>query len=154
MLLVTDDYAALQRDWRELPAAVAPAVSTVREVHAGDTVTIFTIFTGCAAGGRSVCDATIDYEITRPDGRPYGDPNRGPLWTAPPPPGTNMQLGQSRVALFIELGDPLGTYTIRATVHDRVSGKTIRLEQKLEVKASPGAIKAQSEDGGRAKSRA
>ena len=138
MLLVTDDYTTIQQDWRELPAAEAPVVPTVHEARGGDTVTIFIIFTGCAPRRSGVCDAAVDYAILRPDGQPYGEQSSGPLWTGPPPATGNMQLGQAHVELFVELTDPLGDYTIRATIRDRVSGRTFVLEQHLTVKAGAG----------------
>ena len=141
MLLATDDFAMIQHDWRELPAAVAPAIPTVRDVYAGETITIFVVFGGCAANANGTCDATVEYAVARPDGKPYGAPDRGPLWTGPPPAEGEMQLGQAHVELLVELGDPLGDYTIRATIRDRVSGDVIRLEQHLVVKANPGAVK-------------
>lgn len=57
----------------------------------------------------------------------------------PPPTGNAMQWSHHHMGLVIDPGDELGTYTVKLELTDRVSRKTMSLEQQFTaVEATKG----------------
>jgi hypothetical protein len=133
--LATDDYQKLLRDWAQPDAAAH--VSTVTTAKRNTPVYAFIIFRGCKADPSGACNVTVDYDAFRPDGGLYDHVGRAEVWVGKPaPPPTNIQLSAGGLGLLIENKDPLGVYTIRATVTDNVAGITLKTEQKIAVSAN------------------
>ncbi len=104
--------------------------------HRGETIVGVVSFTGCKPDEAGNCRATVHYLTLRPDGTVYGDLKGGNLWNGrPAPPGSKIQLCEDPVGLRIEATDPLGEYTVRATIHDLNAGATLELTRKFRVEA-------------------
>ena len=150
MLVVTDKLDQFLLEWdRPDDPNHPPYISRAKSAKRGDVVWAVIVFTNCAAGGDRLCRADVDFDITRPDGSSYASHKAAELWHGPPPPRHILQLSAARLGFQVELDDPLGTYTIRATARDGVANRKVTLEQKLEVldrvtqpPASPGASPA------------
>lgn len=136
MLIVTDRYTDLAKGWGE-PAkdGEKASVTLTDTTERGDAVTAAITFSGCAAGiiGRCLCDA--DFLVLRPDGSTYATHRRVPVWRDKPPVEGSAQLADGRLKLRLEGNDPLGTWTIRAIVRDRIANSEVRLEWPIQVKA-------------------
>lgn len=131
MLVLTDKPDEFFAAWE----TKSPGVSLSETVVAkrGLPVLGVVLFTGCAPAGEGFCDATVTYTVYKPDGTVYGKPQEGELWTGKKPPQKNeLQLSIGNMGMVLDPGDPLGTYVMRAEVHDRVSKKTLRLERQFE----------------------
>lgn len=131
MLVLTDKPEELFAAWE----TKSPGVSMSETVVAkrGLPIVGVVLFTGCAPTGEGLCNSTVTYTAFKPDGAVYGKPQEGELWIGKqPPPKNEIQLSVGNMGIVLEPGDPLGTYVMRAEVHDRVSQKTIRLERQFE----------------------
>jgi hypothetical protein len=103
-------------------------------VPKGQPVFQFVVFSNCEAGENGLCDATIDFRITRPDGSDYSSLIGQELWIDKPPTALNhLQLSVFYSGTIFEPEDPVGVYSFHASVHDNNSGKTLELISKLEV---------------------
>jgi hypothetical protein len=129
-LVLTDDPEALFAGWQKDNAAFFfRDAGTARR---GEAFVAVVFFTGCTTDPRGLCDATVRYTAFSPDGKPYGKPLSGELWSkkAPPPPD-GIQLGVGNMGIMIEPGDPLGRYKVRAEILDNVGRKMMVLERSF-----------------------
>jgi hypothetical protein len=135
MLVVTDKLDQFLREWdKPDDPSHPPYISRAKQAKRGDVVWAVVVFTNCAAGSDRLCRADVDFDIVRPDGSSYASHKAAELWHGPPPPRHILQLSAARLGFQVELNDPLGTYTIRATALDRVANRKVTLEQKLDVR--------------------
>lgn len=131
MLLLTDKPDEFFAAWETKSPGVSMSETAVAK--RGSPIVGVVVFTGCAPAKDGLCDSTVTYNVFKPDGTVYGEQQAGELWTGkPPPPKNGIQLSIGNMGIVLEPGDPLGTYVMRAEVHDRVSKKTLRLERKFE----------------------
>ena len=95
-------------------------------------------FAGCAADSKGLCNATVRFTARTPDGKPWGDPIDAELWVGKPGPGDNqMQLSVGNMGIIIDPDDPLGEYTVRAEIKDKVSRKKMVLERTFTAMEAP-----------------
>jgi hypothetical protein len=135
-LVVTDAVDEFVGAWKQ-PAPERPALRPITSIHRGGNVASIIMFQGCRAGEAGRCDADVDFRLFRPDGSLYGE-ERVVLWKGKPaPPEEGLVLGFGAFGLRVEADDPLGTYTIEATVHDRVANIDVVLTRELRVQARP-----------------
>ena len=129
--LSTVDPNRLHADW----ATPTPGVEIQTQTTAMRNQRIFTfiVFRGCQAGPDGNCNVTARFEIFDPAGKPYGDPNSGPIWKSLPAPPGNLQLGMSATGLMVENGELLGDYTVRISTTDNVAKITLTTEQVLTI---------------------
>lgn len=142
MLIVTDRYADLAKGWNE-PAedGEKPSVTLTESTARGDAVTAAITFSGCTPGIIGRCLADADFIVLKPDGSTYATHRKVPVSRAKPPAEGKAGLAEGRVRLRVEGNDPLGTWTIRAIVRDRIANTQVTLEWPILVKAeswSPG----------------
>lgn len=133
LMLVTDDPQGFIRAWA---GPTPPNVSTTEKVTVGKSVETMLIFSGCRAAEDGNCDVSAEMSIIGPDGKPYGETLRGPIWKGPPMPQYVLQLGESGAGFRLEPQDKLGFYTLRAKVTDQVAGTTLMVEQTITASAS------------------
>ena len=95
-------------------------------------------FAGCAADARGLCNATVRFTAKTPEGKPWGDPLDVELWVDKPGPGKGqMQLSVGNMGIMIDPGDPLGVYTVRAEIMDKVNKKKMILERTFTAAEAP-----------------
>ncbi len=87
-------------------------------------------FSGCAPDKAGTCNATVRFLARTPDGKPWGKPVDGELWIGKPPPAKDsMQLSVGNMGIVIDPDDPLGVYTVKAEIEDKVAKKKMVLER-------------------------
>ena len=139
MMMITPD---VEQFWAAWAGPSPPQLVTTDRAVRNRPVHAMLIFTGCRAGADGNCDVDAAFTILAPDGSRYGEVLRGKVWEGPPPPGRNLQLSVGSVALRVEPHDPLGTYTIRAELTDRVAGTSVSVEREvlaMEAEEEPAA---------------
>lgn len=95
-------------------------------------------FAGCAADARGLCNATVQFTARTRDGKPWGDPIDAELWVEKPGPEKGqMQLSVGNMGIIIDPDDPLGEYTVRAEILDKVSKKKMMLERPFTAAEAP-----------------
>jgi len=118
------------------PGTYVNIPASTNTAHRGEVIMGVVFFTGCKPDDKGNCQATVDYLTLRPDSTVYGDLKDGDLWKGKPAPtGSAIQLCAQTLGLRIEPTDPLGEYTVRATIHDLNAGATIELTRKFRVEA-------------------
>ncbi len=128
MLVLTDRPEEFFAAWETESPGVA--MSETVSAKRGLPIVGVVLFTGCAPDREGLCNSTVTYSVLKPDGTPYGEQQKAELWTGKRPPRKNeIQLSVGNMGIVLEPGDPLGTYVMRAEVHDLVSKKTLRLER-------------------------
>jgi hypothetical protein len=128
MMLVTSDYEGFWKAWE---GAGPPQVGTTEQVTRRQPVHAMLLFSGCRAGADGNCNVTVELAVTGPAGKPYGETLKGNAWSGPPAPAYNLQLAESSLGFILEPHDPLGTYTLKATVTDKVAGTTLSVQQAV-----------------------
>ncbi|MDP9423694.1 MAG: hypothetical protein M3Q19_12840 [Pseudomonadota bacterium] len=128
LMVVTDDPEGFMKAWA---GPTPPHVSTTEKVTPDKPVETMLLFSGCRAAQDGNCDVSVELSITGPDGKPYGETLKGPIWKGPPAPQYTLQLGQSGLGFILEPQDKLGTYLLQARVTDHVAGTTLAVEQAV-----------------------
>ena len=130
MQIATTEPDRLMANW-EKPSAGVNVVSA-STVHPNQPVVTFIVFTGCQADASGACNVTADFDTFTPSGKLYNETRGAKVWVGhPAPPARAVQLSEGALGLRIENKDALGTYTIRATVTDHVSGATLKTSQAI-----------------------
>ena len=128
MMLVTDDPEGFMKAWQ---GPTPPQVSTTEQVTRGKPIEAMLIFSGCQAAENGNCNVSVELSVTGPDGVPYGETFKGPIWRGPPAPQYNLQLGESGLGFILDPQDKLGIYRLQAKVTDHVAATTVTVEQAV-----------------------
>ncbi len=87
---------------------------------------------GVQSGGGA--DVALDITVTKPDGTAYFEAKDVPAWRGRYPYSlTSTQLAEGVVKLTIEATDPLGRYTAKVKVRDKVKGIDLLIEKIFNV---------------------
>ena len=130
MQIATTEPERLMSDWLKPSAGVN--ITTVSTVRRNQPVATFIVFSGCQADPSGACNVTVDFDTFTPSGKLYDRTRGAKVWVGrPAPPPRAVQLSEGGLGLRIENKDPLGTYTVRATVTDHVSGATLKTSQTI-----------------------
>ena len=129
-MMITADYDGFWKAWE---GPTPPHLSVTDRVERGRPVNAMLIFSGCKAGADGNCNVTALYNITAPDGTPYGEPQSAIVWRLLPAPGYNLQLSEGSIGMVVEPGEQLGRYVLKATVTDHVAGTVLTVEAPVEV---------------------
>src|SRR5262249_47265631 len=126
-LLLVGDPKKFVEDWNK-PAEIvkAPVIDTAER---GKECGAFIGFTGCGEDKQGNADVVADLTLITPDGKTGADQKGMEVRQKKPgPKGKQLHLSDGAMIIKIDADDPVGTYEIRATVHDRV--KDVKLELK------------------------
>lgn len=127
-LVLTDKPEELFAAWQKPGPAVIYSDSVV--ARRGLPIVAVVFFAGCAPNERGFCEANVRFTAYGPDGKPYGQPQKGELWTGkPPPPEGRVQMSVGNMGIVIEPKDALGAYRVEAEVVDWVVEKRMVLER-------------------------
>ena len=127
-LLVTDDLEGFWSAW-DKPAN--PEVTTTSQITRAKPVYAIIVFHDCRPAANGNCDVSVKFEMTGPDGRPYGEAHSGTAWQGPPAPNHNIQASPSSMGFKLDPQDKLGRYTITATLMDKIAGKSLRMSETV-----------------------
>lgn len=142
-LVLTGQPDALFERWQEPRSDIT--VDVADEVARGESLTALVLFKGCGADTAGNCDLAVKYRILEPDGDVYADLPFQEVWVGRPALAEGrIGLGVSHIEITIEPEDPLGRYTVEATVRDRIRGETLDLRAQFEAVETSSA----SEDNG------
>jgi len=134
-VVLTEDVEAFQAVWNRPPTVRHPPIRTLDHNTIGKPVCAFVLFSGCArdARGRGSLKATFD--VLRPDGSIVVTSNEIPLWNAPAPPETHLQMAQKRWELVFDEEEGGGPYHVRCTVCDQIADHCVKLSVPFGIKA-------------------
>ena len=127
------------------PSGADRHLDRVARAEAGAVLALKLIFVGVATDWKGNSNVTYDLQITGPDGRIYGTSDYKNLSAIHGPVGPDKGVFDNRdkvVLLQFEPQDPVGSYTIKAVLHDKVSQLDLPLETKVELINKPKAIPA------------
>ncbi len=132
-LLTVNNPNKFFADW-DRPSAGVPVVQA-QEFYRGKPTIIIVSFAGCKANRDGLCEAFVDFEIFKPDGKPYSQVKDQELWNGKPAiPEGKIELSVGYLTLVLKEDAQLGTYKIKAHVKDRVAGIDMWLEKIIELK--------------------
>ena len=131
-LVLTQRPNELFAAWEKSGPAVL--LRQASRVMRGSPVVAATFFAGCARNNRGACDVAVRYSAYAPDGKLRSNADVGELCIGKPAPVKGqMQLRVGQMGVVIAPDDPLGVYTVRAEVVDRISGRALVLERTFTV---------------------
>jgi len=136
-LVLTDKESQAFTNW-DTPSEEVYIPST-EMVEKGKTLTALVVFSGCAADDKGNCNLLVKYKVLQPDGSVYADLPFQEAWIDKPVP-TKRSLGLSiaYIQVVIEADEPIGEYTVEATVVDR------NMRKRLELRSHFLAVEAES----------
>lgn len=108
-----------------------PRLETQNSARRGETLEVFIIFQGCKGDAAGACRVTADYEVRKPDGSLYANVKGAEIYRGKQASPATFLMSGSSLGLRFEPQDPLGGYTVKATVTDRVAGVSVSTEQVL-----------------------
>jgi hypothetical protein len=129
MMLVTPDAEAFFAEWQK---PEPPSIATTERITRDRPIFAILLVAGCRAGPDGNCRVSAEFRMKRPDGAPYGEVHRGIALDGPPAPGRNLQLARGTLGFKLDPPDPLGRYTITATVTDEIAGKSLTVEEQVQ----------------------
>ena len=129
LLAFTTDHRFFD-DWAK---PEAPHLSPARQVHRGETIYTVLLLGGPTAGPDGNADVTYDFTMTKPDGSDYGSDTGAAALSGKVPSPKEFIISESFPIMDVEADDPLGTYAMTLTLHDKVSGKHVTLRQAFTV---------------------
>jgi len=118
-----------------------PEIQSTSQAARGEPAVAFVLFSGSVPGATGQSDATVDFQVLRPDGSEYARLEKADLWQGKEaPPEGIVQLGATSLGVVAEPEDPLGVYTIQAHVCDQIASRCLDLKRTLEVVAPAAAL--------------
>jgi len=127
-LVLTDKPDELFAAWEKPGRMILYSATTTAK--RGIPIMAVVFFVGCLPDAKGECDATVRYQAYTPDGKSWGDPVDAELWIGKKAPGKDqMQLSVGNMGIVVDPGDPLGLYTVKATVVDKHAKKTLVAER-------------------------
>ena len=100
-----------------------------------DVPVFLTFFiTGPGIDASGAADVTADIVIRKPDGSVYFEGKEAPCWSGKYPYSPeSTQVADAKIKLRIEPEDPVGKYSVEATVHDRIKKVDLTLKKTFDV---------------------
>jgi hypothetical protein len=129
-LIVVKDPQGFIKEWLK---PETPHIDQASVVKRGEILGAFVLFAGCKPDAQGVCNAEVDYEIYKPDGRLRDERKAQPLWKDTAPPAPNIQLSKAILTFRLESDDPAGEYKVKAKVHDLNADISFDLETKFSL---------------------
>ena len=112
-----------------------PNLTTNDSVERNKPIFQFIIFDSCQADEAGNCNLTGVITMKDPNGLPYGETIRFPVWdNKPAPPPKVLSLAPAGIGLTVEDGEPLGAYKVRMSVTDHNAEVTATTEVEIIAK--------------------
>jgi len=132
-VVLTEDDVAFQAVWNRPPTVRHPPIRTLDHATIGKPVCVFVLFSGCARNAKGHGSLKATFDVVRPDGSIVVTANDLPLWSAPAPPETHLQMAQQRWELVFDEEERPGTYRIRAVVCDQNADNSVELSVPFDI---------------------
>ncbi|WP_369976359.1 hypothetical protein [Xanthomonas bundabergensis] len=132
-------FARFGEEWTETDSRHSPHLRTTARVRRGEPLRVVVLYSGCAPSPNNdgACDAQLSLRMLGPDGRAALQEPARPLTIGggkPAAPGM-LELAPLSLQLRFEPEDPLGTYTLHATLHDPSQDAWVRVQTQVELVA-------------------
>lgn len=131
-------FAQFGKEWTETDSRHGPQLRTTERVRRGEPLRVVVLYSGCAPSPNNAgaCDAQLSLRMLGPDGRVALQEPARPLTMGGTPAAPGMlELAPLSLQLRFEPEDPLGTYTLHATLHDPSQDAWVRLQTQVELVA-------------------
>lgn len=132
MLVLTKDYENFMKQWTAGGESKVPEFHPAAGAGHGDSVTAMVFFSGCADAGQA-CELVVDFKVLKPDGSTYGSIPRVAAYNGKIPKRNVVMLSRATMRLKIEPKDPVGAYTVIATMRQPDGKRSMELKQILWV---------------------
>ena len=119
----TEDFIT---EWVSTPATHSPTIRRISEARTNELVHVGFIVTGYTRSDDDTVRLQVDVAVRFPDGRALFEQRDFSGFKGKPKSESAFVLADPVLLVMIESGDPLGTYTIEATVRDLATGKSQR----------------------------
>lgn len=136
-LIITPQLAAYDIFYRS-PPQFPPRISSTTKVYQGQHVVVYPFFGAMALSPEGRANVSYDVSFFEPDGKlHYEDKDLVAIDATlqQTTQATGVFMPQAYLGFVAEENDPLGEYTFRATLRDKVSGQTKELIARLDVVA-------------------
>lgn len=120
--------------WYKIPPNSGPSIHSASQVYKGQTFNLLVLFQGYTADKNNNLNIRYDVQIYDPEGNPTNDKGTDMLAYQGPMGNPDVIL-LTRQYLKITFTDkyPFGTYTIKVTAYDKISGNTSSSESPIEL---------------------
>ena len=135
-VVLTEDAAAFCDLWRRPTTAGQPPIRTINHVIVGKPVCAFVLFSGCARDAEGGGSVKASFEVVRADGSTVVTANDIPMWNAPAPPETHLQMAEQRWEVVFDEEERPGTLRLRTLVCDQVADLCVELSLPFDFKAA------------------
>ena len=132
MLVLTKDYESFMKQWTSTGESRVPELHPAAGATRGESVTAMVFFSGCAEAGKN-CELVVDFKVLKPDGSTYGSIPKVAAYNAKIVKPDVVMLSRATIKLDIEPKDPVGSYTIIATLRQPDAKRSMELKQTLWV---------------------
>ncbi|MBD7921814.1 hypothetical protein [Xanthomonas bonasiae] len=131
-------FARFGKEWTETDSRHGPQLRTATRVRRGEPLRVVVLYSGCAPSPNNdgACDARMRLRMLGPDGQVALQEPPRPLTTGGKPAAPGMlELAPLSLQLRFEPEDPLGTYTLHATLNDPSQDAWVRVQTQVELVA-------------------
>ena len=131
-------FARFGKEWSETDSSHGPQLRTTERVRRGEPLRVVVLYSGCAPSRNNdgACDAQLRLRMLGPDGRVALQEPARPLTTGGKPAAAGMlELAPLSLQIRFEPEDPLGTYTLHATLNDPSQDAWVRVQTQVELVA-------------------
>lgn len=132
------EFARFGKEWSETDSSHGPQLRTAARVRRGEPLRVVMLYSGCAPSPNNdgACDARMRLRMLGPDGQVALQEPARPLTTGGKPAAPGMlELAPLSLQLRFEPEDPLGTYTLHATLNDPSQDAWVRVRTQVELVA-------------------
>ncbi|MCP4594342.1 MAG: hypothetical protein GY842_26735 [bacterium] len=131
-VVLSEDVAAFVDVWNRPTAAGQPPIWTINHVTVGKPVCAFVLFSGCARDAEGGASLKASFDVLRPDGSSVVTVADIPIWNAPAPPETHLQMAEQRWEIVFDGEERSGIYRIRSSVCDLIAENCVELSLPFE----------------------
>jgi hypothetical protein len=117
-------------DWNK---PETPNLTPAREARRNIPIFTVILFAGAGSDAASQADVECHVTIRKPDGSVYGEKEFEGLKGKTAAGPHDLQLPKARMGIRIEPDDPSGTYTVEATVSDKIKKVDLKLKTTFKV---------------------
>ncbi|MDL5364671.1 hypothetical protein QSH18_03540 [Xanthomonas sp. NCPPB 2654] len=131
-------FARFGKEWTETDSRHGPQLRTTERVRRGKPIRVVVLYSGCAPSPNNdgACDAQLRLRMLGPDGHVALQEPARPLTTGGKPAAPGMlELAPLSLQIRFEPADPLGTYTLHATLNDPSQDAWVRVQTQVELVA-------------------
>ncbi len=119
-------------EWFNTPAEHGPTIKRIKDAKFDQLVHVGFVITGHTAGENGRAAVDVDVRVVYPKGDELFRQDKFARYDGAPKQAAFV-FADPVLQLMIESTDPAGQYTIRAIIHDNVTGKTATGEASLNI---------------------